>query len=97
MDNIAEVNINQQLEATDLMDEKLTINDIEKGIEQLERQRVDSFAFHTSNFLRGSQTIIKDGNNIYCPPDIQRGQIKVLTLKDPSIFRKSSAAPLMPY
>ena len=63
------------------LSKKLTINDVVNAIEELEKSRINSFTFHTSNLLKGTQTIIKDDNNIYCPPDIQKGEIKVLNFK----------------
>jgi hypothetical protein len=60
---------------------KLDIETIEKMVDEFNKQKIELFEFIPHKLLP-NDTIIKDGNKIYFPPNIKEGEVKVIILPE---------------
>ena len=61
---------------------KLTFETLKAAIDELESHRKESLEIIPHPILNGMQTVVRHCNKVYYPPDIQSGEIKVITLPE---------------
>lgn len=63
------------------MKDILTIQDVRESMQQMnaERDNTSGVTFVKSNWLKGSQTVIKSGDKVYYA-DLQTGDVKVIEI-----------------